>query len=243
MKTLNRIVQIEDIISEIKKPAYANTFDVSINSTQVLSTADFLSEIEHMHYNKSYVSHMAKEYDIQEFIAQWTIYKARHIDEWTLIFNNQSAPIENYTDYYDYTTVTPDITNENNVEYGRTSTNTNTLTDTTNYGKQSKGQTNSYDGELRDTTKVTDSGNDTRTNINHGGSSMGGKDTSTTTTTGTTTSEKQGYKNSPFENMQKAIEYSARFNLRDMIINGFCMEFLFYNNDNGGGDWYYGFLY
>lgn len=240
---MTRIVDICDIINELTTETYEHTFDVTFNDTIVLETADFLNELETMHFEKSYISHKEKEYDITEFIRQWTIYKKRHLDEWHILFNNLSADIDTVSDYYEYTTVTPDITTENNVEYGRTTTTTNTNTDTTTYGKTSTGQTNTYDGELRNTSKLTDGGNDNRTNVGHSGSSMGGKDTSTNTTTGTTTSEKQGYRNNPFENMQKSVEYTARFNLRDLIINGFCMEFLFYNNDNGGNGWYNEFLY
>lgn len=233
---MTRIVDICDVINTLITNIYEHTFDVSINDTLVLETADFLNEIHTMHYDKSFISHMDKTQDITQFINQWQIYKNRHMDEWTAIYNATVANVNPINDYSETRTVTPNITVENTVDYGRTVTNTNDTTNTLQHGKTTTGQTNTYDGNLRNSAKTTDSGIDTTTIDGTTTSAVTGQDGSTTSTTGSTTETKSGYKNNAFDNLQKSIEFKARFNLRDMIINGFATEFLFYDNGNGGCD-------
>lgn len=235
---MTRIVDICDVINTLITNIYEHTFDISINDTLVLETADFLNEIQTMHYEKSFISHMPKENDVTQFINQWSLYKNRHIDEWTAVYNATIANVNPLNNYSETRTVTPNITVENTVDYGRTTTNTNGSTSGVTYGKTTTGQTNTYDGSLRNSAKTTDSGSDTTTVSGSGSTAVSGSDTSTTATTGNTTETKSGYKESPYDNLQKSIEFKARFNLRDMIINGFAAEFLFYNNDNGDGGFY-----
>lgn len=235
---MTRVVDICDVINDLITEVYEHTFDITINDNIVLETADFLNEIQTMHYEKSFISHMTKQYDVTQFINQWSIYKSRHLDEWTAVYNATVANVNPLNNYSETRTVTPNITVENTVDYGRTTTNTNGSTSGVTYGKTTTGQTNTYDGTLRNSAKTTDSGSDTTTVSGSGSTAVSGTDTSTTATTGTTTETKSGYKESPFDNLQKSIEFKARFNLRDMIINGFAAEFLFYNNDNGDGGFY-----
>ena len=233
---MTRIVDICDVINTLITNIYEHTFDITINDTLVLETADFLNEINTMHYDKSFISHMDKTQDITQFINQWQIYKNRHMDEWTAVYNATIANVIPINDYSETRTVTPNITVENTVDYGRTVTNTNDTTNTLQHGKTTTGQTNTYDGNLRNSAKTTDSGTDTTTIDGTTTSAVTGQDGSTTSTTGTTTETKSGYKNNAFDNLKKSIEFKARFNLRDMIINGFATEFLFYDNGNGGCD-------
>lgn len=235
---MTRIVDICDVINTLITNIYEHTFDISINDTLVLETADFLNEIHTMHYDKSFISHMDKTQDITQFINQWQIYKNRHMDEWTAIYNATVANVNPINDYSETRTVTPNITVENTVDYGRTVTNTNDTTNTIQHGKTTTGQTNTYDGNLRNSAKTTDSGSDTTTIDGTTTSAVTGQDGSTTSTTGSTTETKSGYKNNAFDNLQKSVEFKARFNLRDMIINGFATEFLFYDNGNGDGGFY-----
>jgi hypothetical protein len=103
------------------------------------------------------------------------------------------------------------------------------------HGKNVTGQTNTYDGELRDSAKSTESGSTGTSTFDSSTNKLGGTDSQTATTTGTTTEEKNGYKTNPYEQLEKYISFNARFNLRDMIISGFTKECLFYDNGNGGG--------
>ena len=65
---------------------------------------------------------------------------------------------------------------------------------------------------------------------------LGGSDSATTTMTGTSTVVKSGYRENPYNLIEKSIEFYARFNLRDLIIDGFTKEYLFYDNGNGGDE-------
>lgn len=236
---MTRIIDIENVIGEIVG-TYGNTdmfkisYTIDDNTYDILSTSDFLDEIKTNYYEMSYISHLDKSYDISHFAQLWALYVRRHTDEWQRILNCELLNIAPSNDYSETRLITPNLTNATTNTYGRTSTNSGGTSQTTTHGKVTTGQNNTYDGTLRDSGKTTESGStgisttDTTTNT------LGGSDSSTTTTTGTSSETRHGYKNNPFDNMEKYIEYFARFNLRDMIISGFTKECLFYDNGNGG---------
>lgn len=238
---MTRTVKIDSIIHDLLT-LYDHEnpfFTITIDGDTVLSNDDFLLELANMFVEMSYISHSTEEYDVNTFTNLWDIYKKRHIDEWTFIHSTFAMDIDPLTDYAETKTITPDISVTSNITYGRTSTNSGGVSYT--HGKTTTTQTNTYDGTLRDSYKSTDSGTDstTDTTVN----TLGGNDKNITRTAGSSTESKSGYKNNPFENLQRGVEYSARFNLRDMIISGFTKEFLFYDNDNGNGGCLYGVYY
>lgn len=236
---MNRIVDIESIIEDVFDTySETNTFTISFQwngaTVDVLTTADFLNEIMTNYYEMSYLTHKPKEQDITEFVNMWNLYKIRHGDEWGKIFASMQQDIDPAWTYSEQRTITPNITSTNTNTYGRTSTNSGGTTTTVSHGKVVTGQTNTYDGELRDSAKSTESGTTTNDVVDTTTNTLGGTDSQTATTTGTTTEIKSGYKTSPYEQLEKYIEFNARFNLRDMIISGFTKECLFYDNGNGG---------
>ena len=228
---MTRIVRVSDIIPLINTPEYSTAFDVTIDNTAVLTTNDFIAELEYNFYNMSFISHQPKEYDLTAFIMHWGLYKKRYTDEWATIYRDvaltKAQTFNPMTDYGETKTVTPDITVESTTEYGR-------ITDTTDdleHGLTNTLQTNTYEGSLRDSGKSTNSGTDSRT----ANTTDSGSDTNTTTTTGDTTETKEGYRNNPLVNLQTDIDFTFKNNLRDLIINNFAREVLFYNNDNEEG--------
>lgn len=236
---MNRIVDIENVIETLFTDyENTNTFNVTFEwdgvNVDVLTTADFLNEIATNYYEMSYLTHKAKEQDITEFVNMWNLYKLRHGDEWGKIFASLQMDINPAWTYNEQRTITPNITSTNTNTYGRTSTNSGGTTTTVSHGKVVTGQTNTYDGQLRDSAKSTESGTTTNGVVDTTTNTLGGTDSQTATTTGSTTEEKHGYKTSPYEQLEKYIEFNARFNLRDMIISGFTKECLFYDNGNGG---------
>lgn len=239
---MTRIVDIESVIDEIVETYGTTThFDVSFtigdDTYNILTTADFLAEIENNYYEMSYISHKDKNYDITQFSMIWGLYIKRHTDEWQKILNVELMNLNPAGDYSETRIITPNLTNATTNTYGRTSTNSGGISTTITHGKVTNGQTNTYDGVLRDSAKTTESGTTGNSSIDTTKNTLGGTDSATTTTTGTSTETKNGYKNNPFENAQKSIEFYTRFNLRDMIISGFTKECLFYDNGNGGGDY------
>ena len=236
---MNRIVDIENVIEKLFDDyGNTNTFNVTFEwdgaNVDVLTTAEFLNEISTNYYEMSYLTHKAKEQDIVEFVNMWNLYKLRHGDEWGKIFASLQMDINPAWTYSEQRTITPNITNTNTNTYGRTSTNSGGTTTTVSHGKVITGQTNTYDGQLRDSAKSTESGTTTNGVVDTTTNTLGGTDSQTATTTGSTTEEKHGYKTSPYEQLEKYIEFNARFNLSDMIISGFTKECLFYDNGNGG---------
>lgn len=236
---MNRIVDIESIIEQVFDTySETNAFNVSYQwngaTVDVLTTADFLNEIMTNYYEMSYLTHKPKEHDITEFVNMWNLYKLRHDDEWGKIFATMQQDINPAWTYSEQRTISPNITSTNTNTYGRTSTNSGGTTTTVSHGKVVTGQTNTYDGELRDSGKTSETGSTGTTLTDTTKNTLGGTDSQTAKTTGTTTEEKHGYKTSPYEQLEKYIEFNARFNLRDMIISGFTKECLFYDNGNGG---------
>lgn len=243
---MTRIIDIKSIIPQLNSETYSTIFDITINNTTVLTSSEFMHELEYMYYNMSYISHQSKDKDLIAFIMLWDIYKKRHIDEWTKIFEyvdiTNSESFDPLNTYGETKTTTPNITNSSTTTYGRVLTASINTTDGLAHGKITTEQTNTYDGELRDSDKTTDSGTDTRTVTGTNTDTNSGSDSNTTTTTGTNTETKSGFNTSPFDNLQRGIDFSFKNNLRDLIINNFVREFLFYNNDNGECDTY-GFYY
>ena len=236
---MTRIIDVENIIGEIVD-TYGDTtmFDVSFtineNTYDILSTSDFLSEIETNYSEMSYITHKDKSFDVSQFALQWGLYCKRHVDEWQKILDIELMNLDPTGDYSESRIITPNLTNATTNTYGRTSTNSGGISTTITHGKVISGQTNTYDGVLRDSAKSTESGSTGNSSTDTTKNTLGGSDSATTTTTGTNTETKNGYKNNPFENAQKSIEFYSRFNLRDMIISGFTKECLFYDNGNGG---------
>ena len=166
------------------------------------------------------------------FLLSWSLYVKRHIDEWGIIYNAyQDDMITNISaDFYSLETATPNLSQS--TTYGKVSTNGGTITNSLLHGHTQTTQTNTDTGVLRNNTQVSNTGTDTTTNTLADTNTLSGTDT--TSTTGTNTVEKTGYYKNPFDNMQKAINFTFRNNLRDLIINNFAREFLFYDNENGG---------
>ena len=238
---MTRIIDLENQLEHIiSSYGETNFFDVSFtigdDTYNILTTADFLSELDTNYHEMSYISHKDKSYDNSVFTTHWLLYCKRHVDEWQRILQNELLTINPSNDYGETRIITPNITAETTNEYGRISTNSGGISNTVTHGKVVTGQSNTYDGALRDSAKSTESGTTGTSSTDTTKNTLSGSDTATTTTTGTSTETRTGFKNSPFDNMVKSIEYYARFNLRDMIITGFTKECLFYDNGNGGGD-------
>ena len=146
---MNRIVDIETIMETLFE-TYSDTtaFDVSFTldgvQYNVLSTADFLNELETNYYEMSYLTHKAKEFDIDEFVNIWHLYILRHNDEWTHIFNTEHLGIDPLNDYHETKTYTPDISVSNSGTFGRTSSNAESNTNNINHGKNTLAQTNTW---------------------------------------------------------------------------------------------------
>lgn len=236
---MTRVIDIETILPELNTQEYATTFDIRINGALVLSTPELLLELEYNYHDMSYISHQREEYDTAAFIALWNIYKLRHNDEWERIYKalqyTQSQDYDPTLNYKETRETTPDITTESSTDYGHVITSSASGSDSTSYGKVITDQTNTYDGELRDSGKSTDSGSDSRILSNSGSDTHSGTDTNTTTTTGTTTETKEGFRDNPLINLQTDIDFSFKNNLRDLIINNFAREFLIYDNKYRGG--------
>lgn len=236
---MTRVIDIESILPTINTAEYSTAFDITIDNDTVLSTSDFILELEYNYHDMSYISHQPENYDVTTFIAIWHVYKNRHIDEWSRLYRDvkltQSADYDPTLSYKETRETTPDITTESTTDYGHVINSSNSGSDSTTYGKVTTDQTNTYDGALRDSGKSTDSGSDSRTLSNSGTDTHSGTDTNTTTTTGTTTETKSGYKDNPLINLQADIDFSFKNNLRDLIINNFAREFLIYDNKYRGG--------
>lgn len=236
---MTRVIDIETILPTINTAEYSTAFDITIDNDTVLSTSDFILELEYNYHDMSYISHQPESYDVTAFIAIWQVYKNRHLDEWSRLYRDvkltQSADYDPTLSYKETRETTPDITTESTTDYGHVITSSNSGSDSTTYGKVTTDQTNTYDGALRDSGKSTDSGSDSRTLSNSGTDTHSGTDTNTTTTTGTTTETKSGYKDNLLINLQADIDFTFKNNLRDLIINNFAREFLIYDNQYRGG--------
>lgn len=240
---MTRIVDIENVFNDISETYgettyFDITFTVDDTNYQILSTTDFLAEISMNYFEMSYISHTAKENDVTTFAQMWELYKKRHADEWLKIFSAEMSEIDPAGDYSETRIITPNISISNSGTFGRTSSNAESNTNNINHGKNTLAQTNTYDGALRDSAQTGESGNTTTTNRGTATARTNGTETSVSRTQGNTTETKTGYKNNPYENLQKSIEFAARFNLRDLIISVFTKECLFYDNGNGGDLWH-----
>ena len=79
--TMTRTVKIDSIIQDLLT-LYDHEnpfFTITIDGDTVLSNDDFLMELANMFVEMSYISHNAKEYDVNTFTNLWNIYKKRHI--------------------------------------------------------------------------------------------------------------------------------------------------------------------
>lgn len=231
---MTRIVDIKDIIQPLSAPTYERALDITIGTDTVLTTADMLLELEYTYHDMSFVSHKAAD-DVDTFLTHWNIYKKRYSAEWERIYNDvaltQSADYNPMLQYSETKTITPDIEVESSTEYGHIITGSGSSS--LGHGMTVTDQTNTYDGALRDGSKSTQSGTDTTTASNT--DTHSGTDTNTTTTTGSTTETKEGYRDNPLDNLQRDIDFTFRNNLRDLIINNFARDYLFYNNENKEG--------
>lgn len=243
---MTRLVDIKDIIEQLNSETYSTIFTIIIDDVEVLSSTGFMRELQYSYYDMSFISHSDKTYDIATFISQWQMYKDRHLDEWTRIFNDvaltQTAEFNPMLSYKETRVTEPDLTVESTTDYGKVITSDLGTTNELEHGKVTTGQTNTYDGTLRDSAKSTDSGTDTTSITGTNTDTASGTDTNTTTTTGTNTETKEGYKDNPLTNLQTDIDFAFKNNLRDIIITGFAKEILFYDNGNHNEEGYrYGF--
>lgn len=236
---MTRIIDIEKVIETLFDDYEGTTtFDVSFvfgdDTIKVLENDDFLDAIDVNYHDMSYISHKPANQDIAVFLKTWELYKKKHLDEWERIFYTQQVDQTPIYDYMEQRTITPDLSVSNTVTYGRTSTNSGGVANTTTHGKKTSVKTNTYDGTEHNAGETAESGTTSNSSTDTTKNTLGGNDKSVTRTQGTSSEEKHGYKTNPYDNYQKYIEYMARFNLRDMIINGFTKECLFYDNGNEG---------
>ena len=231
---MTRIVDYKDISTDLRE--HENDFDITIKEVSIMEGTELLNELDNMYYDMSFVSHEPMTSDVPKFIQLWGLYKLRHQDEWTRIFDSlqviHSQSYDPRASYYENKTITPDITTESTIEYGRISDTSSSTTDGLTHGLIVQAKTNTYDGELRDSAKTSNTGTDTRAISSSGSDELSGSDTTTSTTSGTTTETRTGSRDNILVNLQTDIDFAARNNLRDLIINNFIKEFMFYNNDN-----------
>lgn len=231
---MTRIVDYKKISADLRD--YEDDFDITIKDVDIIDGSELLNELDNMYYDMSFVSHASAAGDVSKFIELWGLYKLRHIDEWTRIFDNlqiiKAADYDPKASYYEHKVITPDLTTDSTIEYGKTTATTAGTIDNMDHGLDIISQTNTYDGELRDSAKQSNTGTDTHTLRSSGSDISGGSDTTTSTTTGTNTEHTTGSRDNILVNLQTDIDFSARNNLRDLIINNFIKEFMFYNNDN-----------
>lgn len=228
------IITIDSIFADLQTYALAHphafdiTFGESPGDITVLTTEDFINELKIAYRQMSFTCY--DDSYLSGFLQNWGLYKKRHYDEWQIIWNylQGSSDLDPSADKHEYEVATPDLTSE--TTYGKVSTNGGTITSALAHGKVTTNQTNTYDGALRDSAKSTDSGTDTTTNTLADTNTLSGKDS--TTTSGTNTVEKTSYSHSPFDNLNKAIMFYNTYNLRDLIIDNFTKEFMFYDNGN-----------
>ena len=232
---MTRVVDIKNIISELDLLP-DNPFHITIHDVVVVDSTDLLSELHNMYYDMSYVSHREKEFDVLQFLDLWTLYKRRHADEWVRIFDDlQILHSEDYDptmSYYEDKVITPNISTASSQAYNRQTATSATNSDNTIHDTDTVVQSNSYDGELRDAAKTTVDDTDTHMYAASGTDASQGVDTALSTTTGTTSEHRQGSRDNIIVNLQTDIDFTARNNLRDLIVNNFVREFLFYNNEN-----------
>lgn len=228
------IITIDKILYDLQTYAAAHptAFDISFgespDDTVIVSTSDLITELKIAYRQMSFTCY--DDNYISGFIQNWDLYKKRHYDEWNIIWNylQGSFDLDPSADKHEYEIATPDLTSS--TTYGKVSTNGGTITSALAHGKVTTNQTNTYDGALRDSSKSTDSGTDTTTNTLADTNTLSGTDS--TTTSGTNTVEKTSYSHSPFDNLNKAIMFYNTYNLRDLIIDNFTKEFMFYDNGN-----------
>lgn len=230
--THGNVILIDSIIPDLQTYilTHPNHFKITYENVDIVTDTDFINELRMMYRQMSFLTY--DDNHLGGFLELWDLYLARHDSEYQYIYNTFiNTAIDNSAyDYYANETATPDLTTE--TTYGKVSTDGGTVTSETEYDSDTTTQTNTYDGQLRDSGKTTKGGSDTTTNTLDNSTTLSGTDS--TTTSGTNTIEKYGYKSNPFDNMEKAISYIWRYNLRDLILNNFAREMLFYDNDNGG---------
>ncbi len=231
---MTRIVDYKTISADLRE--YEDEFDITIKDVDIMDGSELLNEMDNMYYDVSFISHQPLAGDVSKFIDLWKLYKLRHMDEWVRIFDNlqitKSLDYDPRASYYEHKVNTPDLTTESIIDYGRVSETTATSTDGYTHGQTITNQTNTYDGELRDSTKSTTGGTDTHAITSGGTDELSGRDTTTSSTTGTNTEHTTGSRDNILVNLQTDIDFAARNNLRDLIINNFIKEFMFYNNEN-----------
>lgn len=239
---MTKIINVSDVYERLyntyhETDAFAITITIGEDSYTVMNTLLFLSELQTNYYEMSYITHIDGEGgDISGFTTYWTLYKQHHIDEWTQILKSQLLEFDPRNTYHETRTYSPNITTANSGSYGRISANSGGTSSTVNHGKNTVGQTNTYDGTLRDSAKSTESGNTTTTNTDSTVNKSNGVETSKSHTSGTTTETKDGYNTNPYETMTAGIEFTARFDLGKLIMDGFSKECLFYDNGNGSDE-------
>lgn len=161
----------------------------------------------------------------------WLAFRNKHDAEYRRIYDDLNVTYDPRYTYSEMKTITPNLTNSTTNTYGRTSTNSGGIS--TTYGKTETTQTNTYDGQLRDSSKTTAGGSDSNTNTLK--NTLGGTDTSSTSTTGTSTETINGYKDSAIYGLEKDIAYQMQYNVADNYIKAFMAEYTFFDNDNARG--------
>lgn len=231
---MTRVVDIKDVIPYLKD--HSDDMDITIGEVTVIDGLDVIDELELQHYELSFVSHRPKEYDGEIFIKTWLLYRSRHYDEWVRIFDDlqilHSDDYDPTMSYYEDKVITPNISTASSQAYNRQTATSATNSDNTIHDTETVVQSNSYDGELRDAAKTTVDDNDTHMYAASGTDASQGVDTALSTTTGTTSEHRQGSRDNIIVNLQTDIDFTVRNNLRDLIVNNFVREFLFYNNEN-----------
>lgn len=229
---MTRIVTVESILPDILIGIGEDDFDVTIDDVDIITSQEFYNIISSVHYDKSFVSHLSKEYDYTVFKRHWNNYVSANYNEWTVLYNAITADIDTTSDYYQNKVFTPNTTVSGSITHGLVQTNSGTLVNQYANGRTTTNSVNTYDGSLRNESSSVNSGTDTNTATDTRATTNSGTDSTSTTTTGTNTEVTNGYRHNPVENMEKYIALHIKSNLTDIIINGFCNKCLFYDNNN-----------
>lgn len=227
----DKVIKIYDMwdLWKVRINDIPEMYSFSDGSDDIFDEQFLINVIRTNYLERSFLNRM--ENPVNGIERLWIGFRYQHDEEFLNMFrtvNTQYNPL--YT-YSETKILTPNITAATTNTYGRTSTNSGGVS--TTYGKVETRQTNTYDGSLRDSEKLTNSGSDSNTNTLK--NTLGGIDSSSTQTTGSTTETVNGYKESPVIGLERDISFKIRYNVADNYVKAFFAECTFFDNDNARG--------